>query len=259
MERFCKSCRDNATHCKASAGPTTLTKDKCAFCNLTPLPAPGFCTACLATERLACARCDIGRKIKSKKLDEFSPLEIFQKKHGASVNATRGYRRSELRRARCLKCMAQAHSQPTRTAPLGQCRNCHKAVSINTLQGYSEATRTGLCRQCQNLAKAPKTCGQCGATHRSPFTQSGTLCENCAYPPCGVCGTTPRPRNSKYHSKKMADWVCGKCSDGQTCTNCHRRLPPGNVANSALCLICRKQTTTSDQLSSGHGPSTKKT
>ena len=125
------------------------------------------------------------------------------------------------------------------------------------MQGYSEATRTGLCRQCQNLAKAPKTCGQCGATHRSPFTQSGTLCENCAYPPCGVCGTTPRPRNSKYHSKKMADWVCGKCSDGQTCTNCHRRLPPGNVANSALCLICRKQTTTSDQLSSGHGPSTK--
>ena len=206
MERFCKSCRGNTNPGRSTTNPELLTRARCAFCNLTPLPAPGFCTACLATELLACARCDVGQKTKRKRLDQFSPQEIYQKKHQ--------YKKSELRRVRCLKCMAHSATLSTRTAPLGQCRNCHKAVSINTLSDYSATSRSGLCRQCQNLSRTappPKVCGQCGNFLRSSSTTPGTLCDACGYPPCAVCRLTPRPRNGKYHSKKLLSWTCAKC------------------------------------------------
>ena len=169
MERFCTSCRDSAKTGRGSTASAVPTKHRCAFCNLTPVPAPGFCSTCLATERLACAKCDVGRKIETKAFDKFSPQEIFQKKYGNLKLQAGGYRRSELRRARCLQCITAAQAHPKHTAPLGQCRTCQKLFCSSNLREYSEITRTGICRTCNAPTRAAKTCGQCGAILASQF------------------------------------------------------------------------------------------
>ena len=65
-------------------------------------------------------------------------------------------------------------------------------------------------------------------------------CDKCAFPPCAVCTKIPRPRNSRYHSQKMAEWICGSCAAAPTCSNCHHRLAPGSAAAGSLCSVCQK-------------------
>ena len=169
-EGMCRLC----TQCKTKqSSPATKRKAKevnaCAYCQTLPADQTGYCSKC-AKIRLACSKCDIGKKIKTKSLLDFSPEEISRRK-----------RTKELRRARCKKC---AVAPVTATAKQGLCCNCNKAISVSHLVNYSAESQTGVCRSCvAKQERAPKTCANCSRPLHANATP-GTWCITCAFPPC---------------------------------------------------------------------------
>ena len=185
MERLCSQCR----HPQPSGNPSSAESEsssKCAFCNKTQLPKLGFCKQCLSQARLACARCDVGRKLKPKTLADFSPAEIQRRR-----------KTGDLRRARCMKCELQ---QPNKCkAKAGQCRTCRNLVSVSHLRQYDSKANDGICRKCWRKATdleaaTAKVCPQC-STPLKPAATPGSWCQSCAYPPCASCQKVDRPHN----------------------------------------------------------------
>ena len=140
MERLCSQCREshnprpNAAQAPAAAA-SNAPGVPCAFCAKTNLPQLGFCQQCLAKERLACARCDVGMKLKPKTLKHFSPEEIQRRK-----------RTKELRKARCIEC--ELHKPNQAKGKAGQCRECSKLIAVVHLRQYNAAANKGICRTC---------------------------------------------------------------------------------------------------------------
>ena len=224
MERLCSQCR----HPQPSGNPTSAEADassKCAFCNKTPLPKLGFCKQCLSEARLACARCDVGRKLKPKTLADFSPAEIQRR------SATK-----ELRKARCKKC--ELHQPNKGKAKAGQCRTCRNVVSVSHLHQYDSKANDGICRKCwrkaTNLeAATAKVYPQC-STPLKPAATPGSWCQSCAYPPCAVCQKVDRPHKGPYHAKHKPVWLCPAC---KVCPQCGKPLPASS-APGLWCPIC---------------------
>ena len=207
MERLCSQCR----HPQPSKDPTSAETDassKCAFCNKTPLPKLGFCKKCMSEARLACARCDVGRKLKPKTLADFSPAEIQRRtKH------------RDLRRACCMKC---ERLQPNKSkAKAGQCRTCRNVVSVSHLHQYDSKANDGVCRKCWRKATdleaaTAKVCPQC-STPLKPAATPGSWCQTCAFPPCAGCQKVKRPTGGAYHAKNRPVWLCPAC---KVCSQC---------------------------------------
>ena len=194
----------------------------CAFCATNKAQKSGYCKTCLKTERLACARCDIGRKMKIKTLKDFNPAEIRRRK-----------RTKELRRARCKKCEAKPASS---TARQGVCIQCDKAVSVSHLTNYTAATNAGVCRACvQKASRAPKTCGNCSKPLHASATP-GTWCRPCAYPPCSAGCGEPRPQKGKYHAKHLPVWKCPKCRY-KPCGKCGAVIADDSMPGT-WCVMC---------------------
>ena len=203
MDAVCLRCHKELDTPEPAVDPDTPTL--CAFCATNKAQKSGYCKTCLKTERLACARCDIGRKMKIKTLKDFNPAEIRRRK-----------RTKELRRARCKKCEAKPASS---TARQGICVQCDKAVSVAHLTNYTAATNAGVCRACvQKASRAPKTCGNCSKPLHASATP-GTWCRPCAYPPCSAGCGEPRPQKGKYHAKHLPVWKCPKCRY-KPCSQC---------------------------------------
>ena len=215
MERLCSQCR----HPQPSGNPTSAEADassKCAFCNKTPLPKLGFCKQCLSEARLACACCDVGRKLKPKTLADFSPAEIQRRRE------TR-----EIRKARCKKC--ELHQPNKGKSKAGQCRTCRNLVSVSHLHQYDSKANDGICRKCWRKATdleaaTAKVCPQC-STPLKPTATPGSWCQSCAFPPCAVCHKVNRPHKGPYHAKHKPIWVCPACT---VCPQCHKRLKAGS-------------------------------
>ena len=201
----------------------------CAFCTVTKLPKLGFCQECLATERLACAKCDVGMKLKRKTLAAFSPKEIQRRK-----------RTKELRRARCVKC---ALVRPNvAKGNVGHCDLCQKSISVSHFHKYDSASKTGVCRRCAQKAAelqqaAAKVCPQCSLPLHAATT-AGMWCQNCAYPPCVGCKQVERSKKGANHAKHRPFWRCEKCA-AQVCTKC-AKTPVGTSAGpDAVCPQCQ--------------------
>ena len=166
MERMCSQCRESR-----KPQPQTAPGDQpvgaeepsvpCAFCTVTKLPKLGFCQKCLATERLACAKCDVGMKLKRKTLAAFSPEEIQRRK-----------RTKELRRARCVKC---ALVRPNvAKGNVGHCDLCQKSISVSHFHKYDSASKTGTCRRCaQKAAELKRAAAKSVSTVQPAFARSG--------------------------------------------------------------------------------------
>ena len=220
MCRLCTQCQNEAEQ-PCSQGEAQGS----GFLRILPdsLPADqtGYCSKC-ATIRLACSKCDIGKKIKTKRLVDFSPEEIRRRK-----------RTKELRRARCKKC---AVAPVTATAKQGLCSNCNKAISVSHLVNYSADSQTGVCRACvAKQARAPKTCAKCAQPLHANATP-GTWCTACAFPPCsGGCGQ-PRPQKSSHHAKQKLKWWCQRTAR-ETVHNCGGPLP-SNAEAGTWCVTC---------------------
>ena len=206
MCRFCTQCKTKQSSPPAKGKPKEV--GSCAYCQTRPADQTGYCSE-RATIRLAFSKCDIGKKIKTKRLVDFSPEEIRRRK-----------RTKELRRARCKKC---AVAPVTATAKQGLCSNCNKAISVSHLVNYSAASQTGVCRSCvAKQERAPKTCAKCSHPLHANATP-GTWCIICAFPPCsGGCGR-PRPQKASNHAKQKSDWYCQNCKG--KCANCAGPLP----------------------------------
>ena len=218
MCRFCTQCKTKQSSPPAKGKPKEV--GSCAYCQTRPADQTGYCSEC-ATIRLACSKCDIGKKIKTKRLVDFSPEEIRRRK-----------RTKELRRARCKKC---AVAPVTATAKQGLCSNCNKAISVSHLVNYSAASQTGVCRSCvAKQERAPKTCAKCSHPLHANATP-GTWCITCAFPPCsGGCGR-PRPQKASNHAKQKSDWYCQNCKG--KCANCAGPLP-SNAEAGTWCATC---------------------
>ena len=176
MCRLCTQCKTKQSGPAAKGKPKAV--NACAYCQTLPADQTGYCSKC-AKIRLACSKRDIGKKIKTKSLLDFSPEEIARRK-----------KNKELRRARCKKC---AVAPVTAKAKQGLCSNCNRAVSVLHLVNYSAESQTGVCRTCiAKQERAPKTCAKCAQPLHANATP-GTWCTTCAFPPCsGGCGQ-PRP------------------------------------------------------------------
>ena len=218
MCRLCTQCQTKQSSPAAKRKPKEV--GSCAYCQMLPADQTGYCSKC-ATIRLACSKCDIGKKIKTKRLVDFSPEEIRRRK-----------RTKELRRARCKKC---AVAPVTATAKQGWCSNCNKAISVSHLVNYSADSQTGVCRACvAKQARAPKTCAKCAQPLHANATP-GTWCTACAFPPCsGGCGQ-PRPQKSSHHAKQKLKWWCQRCKGN--CGNCGGPLP-SNAEAGTWCVTC---------------------
>ena len=218
MCRLCTQCQTKQSSPAAKRKPKEV--GSCAYCQMLPADQTGYCSKC-ATIRLACSKCDIGKKIKAKRLVDFSPEEIRRRK-----------RTKELRRARCKKC---AVAPVTATAKQGWCSNCNKAISVSHLVNYSTDSQTGVCRACvAKQARAPKTCAKCAQPLHANATP-GTWCTACAFPPCsGGCGQ-PRPQKSSHHAKQKLKWWCQRCKGN--CGNCGGPLP-SNAEAGTWCVTC---------------------
>ena len=220
-EGMCRLC----TQCKTKqSSPATKRKSKevnvCAYCQTLPADQTGYCSNC-AKIRLACSKCDIGKKIKTKTLLDFSPEEIARR-HGTH----------ELRRARCKKCLV---APVTAKAKQGLCTNCNKAISVSHLANYRADSQTGICRACvARQVRAPKTCAKCAQPLHANATP-GTWCITCAFPPCSGCCGRPRPQKAANHAKHKADWYCPKCRG--KCVNCAGPLPK-NAEAGTWCATC---------------------
>ena len=207
MERLCSECR----HPQPFGNPTSAEADaasKCAFCNKTPLPKLGFCKQCMSQARLACACCDVGRKLEPKTLADFSPAEI-----------QRRTKNRDLRRARCMKC--ELHQPNKSKAKAGQCRTCRNLVSVSHLRQYDSKANDGICRKCWRKATdleaaTAKVCPQC-STPLKRAAAPGSWCQSCAYPPCAGCQKVKRPIGGAYHAKNRPVWLCPAC---KVCPQC---------------------------------------
>ena len=184
---------------------------------------------------MACARCDVGRKLKPKTLADFSPAEIQRrKKHG------------DLRRARCTKC--ELHQPNKCKAKAGQCRTCRNLVSVSHLRQYNSKANDGICRTCWRKATdleaaTAKVCPQC-STPLKPAATPGSWCQSCAYPPCAGCQKVARPNKGPYHAKHKPVWLCPACTG---CPQCNQPLKasskPGTWCQSCAyppCAGCQK-------------------
>ena len=235
MERLCSQCR----HPEPFGNPTNAeaeTSSKCAFCNKTQLPKLGFCKQCLSEARLACARCDVGRKLKPKTLADFSPAEIQRRK-----------KTGDLRRARCKKC--ELHQPNKGKAKAGQCRTCRNLVSVSHLHQYDSKANDGVCRKCWRRATdleaaTAKVCPQC-STPLKPAATPGSWCHSCAYPPCALCQKVNRPNKGAYHAKHKPVWLCPACAatkNGRVCPQCgkpvHLRAKVGTWCQSCAYPPC---------------------
>ena len=221
-EGMCRLC----LQCKAKQSGTqppshSAATHPCPYCpEARPANKTGYCSECVKTERLACSRCDQGKKIKTKRLTDFDPEEVRRKK-----------KTKELRRLRCKKC---ATTPVAATSKQGLCTECNKTVSVSHLTHYTAASQTGLCRACvANQARASKTCANCGQPLKASQTP-GTWCKPCAYPPCtGGCGK-PRPQVGKrrLHAKKNPIWHCPECQGKQgRCVRCEKVVAVPNLSN----------------------------
>ena len=219
MSRLCTQCKTKQSNPPAKGKPKEV--GSCAYCQTLPADLTGYCSKC-ATIRLACSKCDIGKKIKTKRLVDFSPEEIRRRK-----------KTKELRRARCKKC---AVAPVTAKAKQGLCSNCNKAISVSHLVNYRADSQTGICRACvTKQVRAPKTCAQCAQPLHANATP-GTWCTACAFPPCsGGCGQ-PRPQRAPNHAKQKAHWYCQKCTV-KSCPKCGEVLG-AKAAGGAWCLAC---------------------
>ena len=218
MCRLCTQCKTKQSSPAAKGKPKAV--NACAYCQTLPADQTGYCSKC-AKIPFACSKCDIGKKIKTKSLLDFSPEEIARRK-----------KTKELRRARCKKC---AVAPVTAKAKQGLCSNCNKAVSVSHLVNYSAASQTGVCRSCvAKQERAPKTCAKCAQPLHANATP-GTWCTTCAFPPCsGGCGQ-PRPQKAANHAKQKADWYCQNCKG--KCVNCGSSLPR-NAEAGTWCATC---------------------
>ena len=77
MCRFCTQCKTKQSSPAAKGKPKAV--NACAYCQTVPADQTGYCSKC-AKIRLACSKCDIGKKIKTKSLLDFSPDEITRRK-----------------------------------------------------------------------------------------------------------------------------------------------------------------------------------
>ena len=77
MCRFCTQCKTKQSSPAAKGKPKAV--NACAYCQTLPADQTGYCSKC-AKIRLACSKCDIGKKIKTKSLLDFSPEEITRRK-----------------------------------------------------------------------------------------------------------------------------------------------------------------------------------
>ncbi|CAK9008371.1 unnamed protein product [Durusdinium trenchii] len=81
-EGMCRLC----LQCKAKQSGTqppshSAATHPCPYCpEARPANKTGYCSECVKTERLACSRCDQGKKIKTKRLTDFDPEEVRRKK-----------------------------------------------------------------------------------------------------------------------------------------------------------------------------------
>ena len=81
-EGMCRLC----LQCKATQSGTlppshSAATHPCPYCpEARPANKTGYCSECVKTERLACSRCDQGKKIKTKRLTDFDPEEVRRKK-----------------------------------------------------------------------------------------------------------------------------------------------------------------------------------
>ena len=234
MERMCSQCRESR-----KPQPQTAPGDQpvgaeepsvpCAFCTVTKLPKLGFCQKCLATERLACAKCDVGMKLKRKTLAAFSPEEIQRRK-----------RTKELRRARCVKC---ALVRPNvAKGNVGHCDLCQKSISVSHFHKYDSASKTGICRRCAQKAAelkraAAKVCPQCSLPLHAAATP-GTWCRKCAYPPCAGCEKVERCKKGSNHAKHRPFWRCETCA-AHVCTECAKKPVGPSAGPDAVCPQCK--------------------
>ena len=219
MCRFCTQCKTKQSSPAAKGKPKAV--NACAYCQTLPADQTGYCSKC-AKIRLACSKCDIGKKIKTKSLLDFSPEEITRRK-----------KTKELRRARCKKC---AVAPVAATAKQGLCSNCNRAISVPHLVNYSAESQTGVCRTCiAKQARAPKTCANCSQPLHANATP-GTWCTACAFPPCSGCGQ-PRHHKSSHHAKQKPNWLCKSCTAAPKCGNCAGPLPR-NAEAGTWCATC---------------------
>ena len=234
MERLCNQCRESL-----KPQPQTAPGDQpagaeepgvpCAFCTVTKLPKLGFCQKCLSTERLACAKCDVGMKLKRKSLAAFSPEEIQRRK-----------RTKELRRARCVECTLVRSN--VAKGNVGHCDLCQKSISVSHFHKYDAASKTGICRRCAHKAAelkqaAAKVCPQCSQPLHAAATP-GTRCQKCAYPPCVGCKQVERSKKGANHAKHRPFWRCEKCA-AQVCTTCAKKPVGPSSGPDAVCPQCK--------------------
>lgn len=101
MDRLCKHCVDKLGSPRQL--PSSKATDPCAFCNNLPATPSGFCSICDEDVRIACAKCDKGKKLRTKKLIDFTPDEIRRRK-----------KTKEMRKACCRKCAAKTQTATSR-------------------------------------------------------------------------------------------------------------------------------------------------
>ena len=112
----------------------------------------------------------------------------------------------------CSACASPG--QPGASEKHVKCEHCSQTLPLDA---YSTVMRRDPHRKWTCLACQHPKCTGDGCEARQPMARVGTYtCEQCLFPPCHKCMTTPRPRSTKYRVTHLPQWVCSACaSPGQ--------------------------------------------
>jgi len=216
-QRFCRSCCDLRFKCSkcSKAAKRNVLKPLAAF----SLERMRLCKQQhTLTTRLVCVACDTSEELPSKyrfKETHYACSQCLQTKPREEFPpaALRNLESNQqVYLAVCEACASPG--QPGASEKHVKCEHCSQTLPLHA---YSTAftrfpRRKWTCLTCQH----PKCTGD-GCEARQPMARVGTYtCEQCLYPPCHKCMTTPRPRSTKYRVTHLPQWVCSTCaSPGQ--------------------------------------------
>jgi len=166
-----------------------------------------------------CSRCR-----QTKPREDFQPADLKSRESSKQIYL-----------AVCEACASQ--SQPGASEKHVKCEHCSQT---QPLAAYSAPMRRRhdpkwICWACQH----PKCTGN-GCEALQPTARVGTYtCEQCLFPPCQKCMTTPRPRSTKYRITHMPQWICSICC--RNCQNCGAKGSEknGSATNKHLKTLCK--------------------
>ena len=178
---------------------------KCTACTQSPKTAASAAQLPLATSHqsltLRCSRCGYER-----------PQTAYIRSELATL-----FEANSLPLAICVLCAPQKlRLDPTDSDARLKCSTCGLMKAAASFPFWVLKARRSpkflhRCQDCADEMLRPA----CRICHERPTNRlrypCEYYCESCAYPNCSVCKQKARPRNGKYHVKRLPQWSCSRC------------------------------------------------